>query len=61
MIPLRSTVMSWCEREPALRAILARAVEAFPEAIRVYHRYSGEIAEEFLERVAAGGWRWRTA
>ena len=54
MVRPRSTIMYWCQVEPALHQMLARAREICPEARRVYHPYSEAIVEALLAGVAAG-------
>ena len=54
MFPPRATMMYWCGAEPALGQMLTQARETCPEAMRAYHAYSDEIAEEVLARVRAG-------
>jgi hypothetical protein len=54
MLPNVGQVIHWCSTEPALAQMLARAQEVCPDARRACHRYSEEIVEELLARVAAG-------
>lgn len=53
-MPKRSTLMAWARRYPEFMDQLAEARAALPEACRVYHRWSEEIAAEVLERIEAG-------
>ena len=53
-MPGRTTLMSWLARYAELRERVEAARAAFPEAWRVYHRWSEVAATEFLERIKDG-------